>query len=168
MTPIERQHAEDLLTWSVTAEGGIGDAGDGEGVTHFGQTDRWLSEFHLPTPTTPQQAVLNFLTWLEVVGLSAVCGQADTFALIMIDWAINSGHRPAIVALQLALGVSADGIIGPVTIGALSQANRERLARQMMAAQIRFRGAIITANPAKMSKFAKGWAARDAAKIERL
>lgn len=168
MTPDQRAKANDVLTFSVTAEGGIGDAHDGEGLTHFGQTDRWLQEFDLPVPYNTAQAVENWMVWLERTGLIWVCDVPDIAAIAIVDWAINSGHRPAIVALQLALGVAADGIIGPVTRGALSQCHRERLARQMLAAQIRFRGAIITANPEKHAKFARGWAARDAAKIERL
>jgi lysozyme family protein len=44
------------------------------------------------------------------------------FALIVFDSAVNQGPRVAIRLLQIALGVSVDGIIGPKTLAAASSA----------------------------------------------
>lgn len=42
--------------------------------------------------------------------------------LVVFDWAVNSGPRVAIQNLQQALGVSQDGLLGPMTINAATAA----------------------------------------------
>lgn len=149
----------------IVREGGIGDAGDGEGITRFGQTPTWLLDFGFVPPETPEQAAANYRTWLARTRLIAVCDYPDSLADITIDFAVNSGHPAAIESLQRALGVRVDGILGPETRTAIDACDRYLTAGKLLAARLQFRGRIITTNPEKHAKQAKGWANRDAAQL---
>ena len=43
--------------------------------------------------------------------------------LCLFDYAVNSGPKRAVVAVQEALGVNADGALGPMTLGAIQKAD---------------------------------------------
>lgn len=47
--------------------------------------------------------------------------------LCLFDYAVNSGPKRAIVAVQEALAVNADGVLGPVTMGAIQKADPKTL-----------------------------------------
>src|SRR5262245_32454762 len=96
-------------------EGLIADVGDGKGTTYFGQTDPWLKEWDLPTPATAEQAIVNYEIWLYKSGLQVVCDEDVALAMLVIDYAVHSGLRRAVIALQGSLGVNPDGVIGPKT-----------------------------------------------------
>lgn len=73
----------------------------------------------------------------------------------MFDAAVNSGPRQAIVWLQQALNVAADGIIGPVTLGKAHQVDPEQLHRACLASRLRFMTSLAT-----WPTFGRGWARR--------
>jgi len=47
--------------------------------------------------------------------------------LVLMDGGVNSGPRTSVRWVQRALGVVADGILGPQTMGAIRNANKEKL-----------------------------------------
>lgn len=151
----------------VAREGGIADVGDGRGVTRYGQTSAWLQTFGYPVPTSPDEAAENYRRWLHDTGLEAVATVADVLADAVIDWAVHSGHQVAIRAMQAALGVTPDGIIGPITRGALARADRGTAAKQVVADRVRYVGRIVRRDP-RAARFAAGWANRLAALVEAL
>lgn len=157
-----------ILERILTAEGGVANVGDGQGVTRFGQTPRWLATFGFPPPETSDQALANYRTWLVRTRLIAVCDEPDVFAWCVIDWAVQSGHVVAVRALQRALGIHIDGIIGPETEDAVLQCNRRRMAVALIAANVRFEGRLVTDDPKQYARFAAGWANRNAVQIEAL
>jgi len=161
MTPA----AMDLIQRVLDREGGIRDVGDGKGVTRFGQTPGWLQEFGLEAPNTEVEAAVNYAKWLVMTGLDAVTSSADSAADFTIDFAVHSGHVPAIKALQRALGVSADGTVGPKTRAALDGAQRVSLAFQVISEEMRYQGRAITNHPARHAQYAHGWANRNADKL---
>jgi lysozyme family protein len=58
------------------------------------------------------------------------CGRMPVgLALLVFDGAVNQGQERASTWLQLALGVSADGVIGERTLAALGSADLERVVR---------------------------------------
>lgn len=159
----------ELLAKVLQREGGVADIGDGKGVTRWGQTPGWLAQFNLPIPDSPEAAVSNYAEWLRLTGLDAVISdEADPAADFIIDFAVHSGHTPAVQLLQRALGVTADGVIGPETRAALATANRRWLALSVIAGEMRYQGGLITGNPAKYARWAKGWANRNAEKLLQL
>lgn len=157
-----------ILTRVIAREGGIADVGDGSGLTRFGQTPAWLRTFGFAPPTTADEALANYQTWLVRTRLIGLCDAPDVLADAVIDWAVNAGHTTAIAALQRALGVHVDGILGPETQAAIERADRRRIGARVVAAKVRFRGVLIAGNPANYAKFARGWLTRDAEQIEAL
>jgi lysozyme family protein len=162
MTPIEL-----LIGKLLDREGGIADVGDGKGVTRFGQTPAWLAQFNLQPPNTREEAAVNYLAWLNLVGLTSIIAVGDGLADILLDVAVMSGHRQAIMALQSALSVTADGVLGPKTLAALAGLDRRALTKAIIAWDMEFEGRIIVNNPAR-AKDAAGWASRLAGHVRRL
>lgn len=78
----------------------------------------------------------------------------------MFDAAVNSGPRQSVLWLQKALGVTADGVLGPVTI-AHSFANERGLAAKLLAQRLRF-----MTNLPTWPSFGRGWARRIADLME--
>lgn len=162
MTPLDV-----LIERLLDREGGIADVGDGKGVTRFGQTPGWLAQFNLQPPDTREEAASNYRAWLTLVGLTSIVDVGDALSDILLDVAVMSGHRQAIMALQSVLHVQADGIVGPATLAALVAANRAVLTKLIIAWDMEFEGRIIVKNPAR-AKDAAGWAARLAGHVRRL
>jgi lysozyme family protein len=80
---------------------------------------------------------------------------------VMFDAAVNSGHRQATLWLQRALGVEADGIIGPQTLAAAYAQDMRALKLGVLAQRLRFMTGL-TNWPA----FSRGWARRIADLME--
>jgi lysozyme family protein len=156
-----------IVSRVIAREGGIKDVGDGKGVTRFGQTPGWLEQFDFAPPETADEATQNYLAWLDRTGLDVVCKVDDVLADAVIDWSVHSGHERAIRALQSAIGARPDGEIGPETTAKLAKANRRAAAARVVADRVRHIGAVLKANPDRVS-FAKGWCSRVASFVEQL
>ncbi len=157
-----------LVTRVLAREGGVKDIGDGAGVTTYGQTSRWLVQFGLPIPKTVVEAAQNYLTWLTRTGLIGVCDAPDSFADAVIDFAVNSGHRPAIQELQRMLGTKPDSIYGPETQAKVDACDRQKMARFMLGTRLRYDGRLITKDPVQYARWAEGWMNRIASQVEAL
>lgn len=73
----------------------------------------------------------------------------------LVDWGVNSGPLLAIMELQRVLGVTADGIIGPQTLGAIEAASAS-LNNQLVASRVRMIGRIVKRDPTQL-KWINGW-----------
>ena len=71
------------------------------------------------------------------------------------DLAVNSGVGRAAKILQQALGVSADGAIGPTTLDAVAKANPRDLATEICDLRLNFLQSLPT-----FATFGKGWTRR--------
>ena len=79
----------------------------------------------------------------------------------MFDAAVNSGPRQAALWLQRAVGVRDDGVIGPITLGAVRATDPQALLRRMLSARLRFMTDLPT-----WPTFGRGWARRIADLME--
>lgn len=79
----------------------------------------------------------------------------DAVRYALFDGAVNSGVSQSAKWLQRALGVTADGAIGPKTIAAAKAANGDRLKSAMLGARLQFMTDLAT-----WPAFGKGWARR--------
>lgn len=79
---------------------------------------------------------------------------------VVFDIAVNNGKSRAARWLQEALGVTADGFIGPVTLAAAKKADASALAAKLIARRASFYRSIAKG---RKSKFLKGWMNRNAA-----
>lgn len=163
MTPLDA-----LIERVLDREGGVADVGDGKGVTHYGQTPEWLEQFGLPAPQSRAEAAANYGVWLDKVGLRALVEPGDDLADILLDIAVMSSAPKAVKALQAALRVQVDGVLGPKTRQMLEVADRRQLAREVIAWDMTYQGSVITMDPAGRAPYAKGWAARMAQHVRRL
>lgn len=75
--------------------------------------------------------------------------------LAVFDYAVNSGPVRAIKALQTNLRVPADGIVGPVTLGALARAQPRGVINALCDQRLGFLGKLGT-----FATFGKGWTSR--------
>lgn len=81
-------------------------------------------------------------------------------ALTAFDYGVNAGIPRAARAVQRAVGVKEDGIIGPKTISAINQYDPKMLAAKILDDREDFYADLIKKNPAKYQKNAAGWKAR--------
>ena len=75
--------------------------------------------------------------------------------LAVFDLAVNSGPVRAVTMLQRALGVEADGILGPVTLGAAREADVQETIRRLTKTRLGFLGRLAT-----WPVFGLGWRRR--------
>lgn len=157
-----------VIGYILEREGGIADVGDGKGVTRWGQTAGWLQQFGLPTPTTREEAAANYARWAARTRIAEIIYWDPSVGDLVADFAIHSGEGEGIAALQRAIGVADDGVIGPVTLNALRCTNPESVAKKVLAERTRFLGGLLASTKTDRRKWARGWLNRIAAQIESL
>ena len=153
------------LKFSLPAEAGfVDDPKDPGGATNKGVTqatyNSWLTNHNQPlrtvrSITSPEaEAIYRELYWTKA--------HCDLFqvkiAIALFDFFINAGEH-AILAFQQALGVTADGTIGPKTIAAADEAQQDLLLSRFLAARVDFYYAQPTMLRGKPYRehFIKGW-----------
>lgn len=77
----------------------------------------------------------------------------------VFDFAVNAGPGRAAKFLQTAVGVTADGAIGPGTMAAVAKADPKHALDQFSAAKASFYKGLVDRDPSQQ-KFYKGWMAR--------
>jgi lysozyme family protein len=156
-------------------EGGLSDhPSDHGGLTHYGLTRTFLQDITGRIWTdddirglTLEQARGLYLRWLAQRRLDQL-PEDEPFAYAVVDYAVHSGARTAIRAVQRAIGgVTVDGIAGPETQGAwhlLDAAGLRRVAGEVVASRIEHIATILGASPSQVV-FARGWLRRLAAQV---
>lgn len=95
--------------------------------------------------------------------LMAHCDEIATFsprlAVLHFDGAVNHGVGRASIFLQRAVGVTADGDIGPATIAGIRSLDQIALCNKICDVRSDFYKAIVTVKPAQV-KFLNGWLRR--------
>ena len=156
----------DIISDIITREGGFVDrAADKGGATKYGVTEATLSAWRrhpcqaVDVKNLTETEARQILTELFLTrpGFTAISdAKVRAFAA---DWGVNSGPATAIKALQTAVGIAADGTMGPRSVTAVNAADPARLFNRMVAARMQFIGHIITRNPSQ-AEFAEGWLTR--------
>lgn len=85
----------------------------------------------------------------------------DVIRYAVFDAAVNSGARQSIQWLQSALGVTADGKIGPLTMAAVKKADPLKLKGKLLSQRLEFMASLST-----WPAFGRGWARRIASLME--
>lgn len=142
----------------LAAEGGYCNvAGDAGGATRFGictavaRANGYTGDMR-DLPLSVAALIYNKRYW-DAVQADHVPAPAD---LVVFDAAVNGGVDRAIKQLQTALGVTADGAIGPHTLEVLALANGKSLAHSLLDIRQAFYEAIVRENPGQ-DKFLAGW-----------
>ena len=133
---------------------GVGDPG---GETRWGISKRAYPNIDIPNLTlAAAQGIYRADYWNRVRGDLL----PPALALVVFDAAVNSGVPQAVRWLQQAVGVQADGVIGPVTLAAI-QAHAGRGAA-LVVDYLAHRTVFLAALPTWRT-FALGWSRRLAA-----
>ena len=82
----------------------------------------------------------------------------QSIAQLCVDMGWGSGCKTAIKKIQAALGLEADGIIGPLTLGALNNPNSRRVFETLW--NMRYEWFNQIAKRGNNAKFLKGWLRR--------
>ena len=165
---------EHILDDVIRREGGyVNHPADRGGPTNFGITAQTLGAWRKlgrPATTAEVQALTEAEAraiyrqrYLTDPGFEAISHPA--LLQLLVDSAVHSGPKRAVQWLQSALGVTADGVIGPKTRAALAQADQGVLYGKVLAQRLRYLGRLITDDP-RQSAFAAGWMNRMAEFVE--
>lgn len=132
------------------------DIGDGEVTWAGGQTTVWCDQYRLPYPQDEVMAAKNLTDWLIFCGFVQIINRSLPLGDCVSDWAYNSDVMVAVKALQSALGVTADGWLGPIALKALADwGNYADLTRTVAEARIAFIQAEVAAGRIK-AQFEQG------------
>ena len=166
----------ELLSFIITNfEGGfVDDPDDHGGATNYGVTAADYGEFlGLGHPASANQvrnmtmsdAITIFQRrYIDAPGFGVV--PLGTLRLVVVDSGILFGQGTAAMWLQTALGLQADGILGPISTAALAKLTDYRGTAQKVLVQ-RFRriGRIVGHDPTQV-RFVEGWLNRTAMLLE--
>lgn len=135
---------DDILTQLMADEGGFSDhPEDPGGVTNFGQTIPWLTDLYGRPATradvvtlTYDTARANYATFARRTRIAEVAERSPRIGMVLMDFAINSGLKNAIRAMQRSLDTTPDGVIGSRTLERLSQVVEAEVVTEVVASRL--------------------------------
>lgn len=155
--------AKKLIPFILRWEGGfVNDPLDRGGATNKGITIGTFRHFFGATATVDQLKNMTEAQWLTVFRAGywdpwradEIVNQS--IANIVVDWAWASGTKTSVRQVQKLLGITADGVVGPVTLGAIATADPRQLFDKIHAARIAFVDDIVRRTPSQ-KRFERGW-----------
>lgn len=159
---------QNIFQWCLTHEGGfVNDPDDPGGATNRGITQAVYDAFRrrdgLPERsvkhiTDNEMALIYEQQYWRVVRGDDLPAGVD---YAVYDFAVNSGPARAAKFLQRLVGVDEDGVIGQITLNALSRFDPEGVVRELCKARM----AYLKRLP-HWRKFGKGWTARVMGRID--
>ncbi len=155
----------DIIDHVLKYEGGyVNNPNDKGGATNFGITAATLGSWrHLLVPATPAEVMamprseaqaIYKARYIDAPGFGAIAD--DRLRMVVVDCAVLYGPKRATLWLQTALGVSADGFIGPATLGALAGADPLAVAKAVIGYRYQRIRDRVAADPSQMIFF-DGW-----------
>ena len=141
------------------------DPDDLGGATMCGVTLVTLTEYcrrkGYPRPTIVRLKAITYKEWLEILKTmfwdkwKADQINNESIALILVDWVWGSG-KYGITIPQKAIGVTADGIVGPKTIAAVNAKDPKQLFDLIRKERLAYIERICRSRPTNL-KFKRGW-----------
>lgn len=126
--------------------------------TKYGIAANTYPLLDIPNITLDQAKTIYFNDWWKRLGADKF-HPAITFQLW--DFAINSGRYRAIMELQNACGVLADGVLGPITYNKVNSMDLNDVLMLILARRLRFLASISGFNT-----YGAGWVNRCASNLE--
>lgn len=159
----ERERFERALRFIIAVEGGISnDKDDRGGLTGFGVTQGTYNQYRRwkHWPLRPVTEISD--DEIEDVYLSLFWGPLrcedlpEPVDLVVFDSGVQHSPHTAAKLLQTAVGVTADGLIGPNTLAACADAHADDLALAIIQGRRELYQKIVDEHP-EQGKFLKGW-----------
>ena len=149
---------ERAIAFVLEHEGGLVDnPKDPGGVTKFGISKRAYP--HLDIRNLSVMEAMDIYQqdyWRPIKGDKLPMG----VDIVMLDYAVHSGVRHAVQALQRAVGAKADGVIGPGTLSLVAARKRPRtLALDLARARMNLLVRLVKQKPSQV-EFLGGWMSR--------
>lgn len=144
---------EQAVTLILQHEGGeVNDKHDPGGHTKYGISKRAYPDLNIGEITEHDaRQIYRRDYWDRIKGDEL----PEQIAIGVFDMAVNAGNRTAVQLLQRVLGVTDDGIIGPVTLAAARNAEPHWLAVRYAAERISYYAALNG-----WQRYGRGWSAR--------
>lgn len=114
-----------------------------------------------PRPTIVRLKAIKYKEWLEILKTmfwdkwKADQINNESIALILVDWVWGSG-KYGITIPQRAIGVTADGIVGPKTIAAVNAKDPKQLFDLIRKERVAYIERICRSRPTNL-KYKRGW-----------
>jgi hypothetical protein len=158
--------AKVLIPFVLQWEGGFADhPKDKGGATNKGVTLSTFRRFFGKDATVDQLKAISDEQW-EMIFRNGFWDkfEADkianqSVANVCVDWAWCSGPTTAIRQVQGILDVKADGVVGNITLGAINNAEPEKLFDKIKSARLAFVESLVKRD-ASQKVFLKGWIRR--------
>lgn len=153
---------DDLIDGIIKREGGfVNDPDDPGGPTCWGITKATLARWRKRRVTTAEVRDLTKdearaiyrAQYIDQPGFGAF---AEPLRLQVVDFGVNAGTAQAARCLQRVVGVSEDGIVGPVTRAAVERVGYDRAALLLWRERVRFYAHLVALRPVQR-KFLDGW-----------
>lgn len=158
--------AERLIPFILKWEGGfVDDPHDRGGATNKGVTIGTFRHFYGKSKTVEDLKAMTVEQWEKIFltgywrPFKADDIKCQAVANICVDWAWASGATTAIRNVQKLLGVTADGVVGDITLGAINKCEGAELFERIKKARIAFVNEIVRNNPTQ-ARFSRGWVNR--------
>lgn len=146
-------------------KGFANDPDDLGGATMCGVTFATFTDYcrrkGYPRPTIVRLKAIKYKEWLEILKTmfwdkwKADQINNESIAIILVDWVWGSG-KYGITIPQKAIGVTADGIVGPKTIAAVNAKDPKQLFDLIRKERLAYIERICRSRPANL-KYKKGW-----------
>ena len=146
-------------------KGFANDPDDLGGATICGVTLATFTEYcrrkGYPRPTIVRLKAIKYKEWLEILKTmfwdkwKADQINNESIALILVDWVWGSG-KYGITIPQRAIGVTADGIVGPKTIAAVNAKDPKQLFDLIRKERLAYIERICRSRPTNL-KYKRGW-----------
>ena len=168
-TPLPLSVFDEALCFVLAREGGYADnPADHGGATNMGVTQSTYDAFRNGSGLAPRPVInitpreVRTIYWggyWRPAACDAIAGTRPSLALVHFDAAVNQGVGEAERMLQRALGVTADGAIGPSTMAAVAVCNEIAAVGLLLIERARVYRAIVEKHP-EDAQFLPGWLAR--------
>lgn len=133
-------------------DGFVDDEHDIGGQTKYGISKKAYPELDIPSLTMQQAKDIYYRDYWARCKCDYL---PDALSVAVFDYAVNSGNIRAIKDLQLALGVTVDGIIGNQTIGAANRVPLKPVIKEIHDRRMKFLMSL-----KNWKYYGNGWGAR--------
>lgn len=140
--------------------GGVVGSGTLKG-TNFGISAAAYPNLDIKGLTAPQASTIRQTDYWTPCQCDALATGLD---VMIYDMAVNSGNWRSIVLLQQGLGVTQDGVLGPISLGAAAKMEVHDLIAAVANDQMAFYQRLAAAN-ANDAQFLNGWLNRVQARM---
>lgn len=149
-------NVDQIITEIIQREGGFTNhPNDRGGRTIYGISERAHPEVWVNGPPSEAQArMIYHYIYVQVPKFDQI--RDPSLQAQLVDYGVHSGPTLATMKLQHILGVEEDGVLGPITLGAVENVEPIWLNNRLMVERLKMVGRIV-ARDKSQAVWASGW-----------